>query len=79
MPKFHLVLIIHAHQPVGNFEKVLEKAWGGSYRPFLDVLERHPAVHAGLHYSGRFSSGFSGPIPSSLSACACSRGAARWN
>ncbi len=52
MPKFHLALIIHAHQPVGNFENILEQAWQRSYLPFLDVLERHPTVHAGLHYSG---------------------------
>jgi hypothetical protein len=52
VPKFHFVLVIHAHQPVGNFENVFEQAWDRSYRPFLDVLERHPAVHAGLHYSG---------------------------
>lgn len=52
MTKFHLVLLIHAHQPVGNFEKVLEGAYQQCYLPFLDVLERHPGVRIGLHYSG---------------------------
>jgi 4-alpha-glucanotransferase len=50
--KFHLVLLIHAHQPVGNFETVLEGAYQQSYLPFLDLLERHPGVRIGLHYSG---------------------------
>jgi alpha-amylase/alpha-mannosidase (GH57 family) len=49
---FHLVLLIHAHQPCGNFEHVLEKAYADSYLPFVELLEKHPGVHAGLHYSG---------------------------
>jgi 4-alpha-glucanotransferase len=52
VPKFELVLLIHAHQPVGNFDEVLERAYANSYRPFIDVLERHPAIRIGLHYSG---------------------------
>ncbi len=52
MPKFELVLLIHAHQPVGNFDEVLERAYANSYRPFIDVLERHPVIRIGLHYSG---------------------------
>ena len=50
--KFHLVLLIHAHQPCGNFEHVLEKAYASSYLPFIEHLEKHPKVHLGLHYSG---------------------------
>src|ERR1700730_17309573 len=50
--KFHLVLFIHAHQPCGNFEHVLEKAYDTSYLPFIEHLEKHPGVHLGLHYSG---------------------------
>ncbi|HYL46455.1 MAG TPA: alpha-amylase/4-alpha-glucanotransferase domain-containing protein [Candidatus Limnocylindrales bacterium] len=52
MPKFQLVLLIHAHQPVGNFEDVLAKAYEASYFPFLEVLARHPSIRIGLHYSG---------------------------
>ena len=51
-PKFHLALLIHAHQPCGNFEHVLEKAYDTSYLPFIEHLEEHPKVHLGLHYSG---------------------------
>jgi hypothetical protein len=53
MPQeFHLALLIHAHQPCGNFEHVLEKAYETSYLPFVELLEKHPGVHLGLHYSG---------------------------
>src|SRR5712664_972763 len=53
MPQnFNLALLIHAHQPCGNFEHVLEKAYGTSYLPFIEELEKHPGVHLGLHYSG---------------------------
>jgi hypothetical protein len=53
MPEhFHLALLIHAHQPCGNFEHVLEKAYKTSYLPFIEELEKHPGVHLGLHYSG---------------------------
>jgi alpha-amylase len=52
VPKFQLVLLIHAHQPIGNFDDVFERSYASSYLPFMDVLERHPAIGAGLHYSG---------------------------
>src|SRR5271155_2056692 len=51
-PKCHLTLLIHAHQPVGNFDSVLESCYEKSYLPFVELLEKHPAVHAALHYSG---------------------------
>ena len=50
--KFHLTLLIHAHQPCGNFEHVLEKSYDTSYLPFIEHLEKHPGVRLGLHYSG---------------------------
>src|ERR1700738_5224140 len=51
-PRFHLVLLIHAHQPSGNFEHVFERCFQTSYLPFVKLLEKYPAVHMGLHYSG---------------------------
>jgi 4-alpha-glucanotransferase len=50
--KFQLVLLLHAHQPVGNFESVLENAYAQCYLPFVEALSRHPAIRVGLHYSG---------------------------
>ena len=52
LQKFELVLLIHAHQPVGNFDDVLERAYTSSYLPFIEVLARHPSIRMGLHYSG---------------------------
>ena len=52
MRKFELVLLIHAHQPVGNFDDVLERAYKDSYLPFIEVLSHHPSIRMGLHYSG---------------------------
>lgn len=52
MSKLHLVLLVHAHQPVGNFEDVLERTYQRAYLPFAELLERHPAVRLGVHYSG---------------------------
>ena len=51
-PKLHLVLLVHAHQPVGNFDHVFEQSYARCYLPFVEVLERHPNSHVGLHYSG---------------------------
>lgn len=47
-----LILGVHGHQPVGNFDWVFEEAYTQSYRPFLDVIERHPAIRWSLHWSG---------------------------
>lgn len=52
MQKFQLVLMIHGHQPVGNFENVVEDAYVHSYQPFIELLEKHPAIRIGLHFSG---------------------------
>jgi alpha-amylase len=47
-----LVLVIHNHQPVGNFGWVIEDVFEHAYEPMLGALERHPGVRLGLHYSG---------------------------
>ena len=52
MNKVYFVLILHAHQPVGNFEKVFERAYQDSYLPFLQALEAHPRIRLSMHYSG---------------------------
>jgi len=45
-------LVIHSHQPEGNFEHVIEDAFQKSYLPFVQVLARHPSIRLSLHYSG---------------------------
>jgi hypothetical protein len=52
LPKFNLVLLIHAHQPIGNFDDVMERTYERSYLPFADCVARHPHVRVGLHYTG---------------------------
>lgn len=51
-PPFHVILVVHAHQPSGNFEHVFEECYAQSYDAFLSLLEKHPGVRLGLHYSG---------------------------
>jgi hypothetical protein len=52
LPKFNLVLLVHAHQPVGNFDGVMERTYERSYLPFVECVARHPHVRLGLHYTG---------------------------
>ena len=51
-PAISLALVIHNHQPVGNFGWVIEDTFRTAYEPMLAVLERHPGIRVGLHYSG---------------------------
>ncbi len=48
----YLGLLIHNHQPVGNFPWVFQQVFEESYLPMIDALERHPAVRLSLHYTG---------------------------
>ncbi|MAT73034.1 MAG: alpha-amylase [Planctomycetaceae bacterium] len=47
-----LVLVLHNHQPIGNFDGVFEQAYQDSYLPFLDVFERYESLRIALHTSG---------------------------
>lgn len=46
------IFCVHAHQPVGNFEHVLEEAYTKCYKPFTDVLAKHPQCRVVMHFSG---------------------------
>jgi hypothetical protein len=50
--KLNLILAFHNHQPVGNFDHVLEDCYRKSYQPFLEMLIGHPRLKVVLHYSG---------------------------
>jgi 4-alpha-glucanotransferase len=52
LDKVTLALLIHSHQPVGNFDHVIEDAYQKSYRPFVETLAAHEDVRMSLHYSG---------------------------
>ena len=47
-----LILALHNHQPIGNFEHVFQQAYESSYLPFLDVFDRYPSLRIALHTSG---------------------------
>ncbi len=47
-----LCLVLHNHQPIGNFDGVIEQAYQDSYLPFLDVFEGYESLCISLHTSG---------------------------
>jgi len=47
-----LALVIHNHQPVGNFDWVIEDVFKRAYEPMIDALERHERIRMALHYTG---------------------------
>jgi 4-alpha-glucanotransferase len=50
--RIRLVLALHNHQPIGNFDNVFQQAFEDSYRTFLDVFSRYPTLKISLHISG---------------------------
>jgi alpha-amylase len=52
LSRVSFALVIHSHQPEGNFDHVIEEAYQKSYLPFVQVLARHPSIRLSLHYSG---------------------------
>src|SRR5437660_11531477 len=48
----HLGLLLHNHQPVGNFPWILQQVYEESYLPMIEALERHAGIRLSLHYSG---------------------------
>ena len=52
MAQVRLILALHNHQPVGNFDGVFADAYRTSYLPFLEVLEGYPEIPFVLHTSG---------------------------
>ena len=47
-----LCLVLHNHQPIGNFDGVIEQAYRDSYLPFLEVFESYADLRISLHTSG---------------------------
>jgi len=72
-----LALVIHNHQPVGNFGWVIADVYEHAYSPMLDALERHPGIRLGLHYTAAAAvDGANRPRRSGRSATSSS--AVRW-
>ena len=52
MGKVKFIFCAHNHQPVGNFDWVFEKAYQVAYKPFMQVMLKHPKIKWSLHASG---------------------------
>jgi 4-alpha-glucanotransferase len=52
MKKINLIFGCHSHQPVGNFDHIFRDALEKAYLPFINVLEKFPAVKVTLHFTG---------------------------
>ncbi len=50
--RLNLALVLHNHQPVGNYGFVFEDVYQRAYRPLLECIGRHPAIRVALHHSG---------------------------
>lgn len=47
-----LALVLHFHQPVGNFDHVFEKVTANCYAPLLEMLGEFPSLRTHLHFNG---------------------------
>ncbi|MBF0493980.1 MAG: DUF1926 domain-containing protein [Candidatus Omnitrophica bacterium] len=45
-------MCFHFHQPVGNFNRVIDKICDDAYLPLLKLLLKFPQIKANLHFSG---------------------------
>jgi len=50
--RIRFILALHNHQPVGNFDHVIQQAFEDSYRPFLDLFAGYDSLKIALHTSG---------------------------
>src|ERR1035437_5875455 len=50
--RVRFVCLLHSHQPVGNFDHVIEEAYNLSYLPYVEVFEKHPLIPLTHHVSG---------------------------
>ncbi len=62
----HLGLLLHNHQPVGNFPWVFQQVYEESYLPLIEAMERHPRVRLSLHYTGSLLDWFEEAQPAFL-------------
>ncbi len=50
--QLRLILLLHNHQPIGNFDGVFEQAYRDSYLPFLETFAQYDRLKIALHVSG---------------------------
>jgi 4-alpha-glucanotransferase len=66
-----LCLVLHNHQPVGNFDGVIEQAYQDSYLPFLEVFEPFEHLKVAIHTSGPLMIWLADKHPEYLDRLAC--------
>ena len=50
--KAYFAMGLHFHQPVGNFDEILERAYSNCYKPFIDIFSEFPRIKMTFHFSG---------------------------
>ena len=50
--RIRFVCLLHSHQPVGNFDKVIAEAFQMSYQPYIELFEQFPQLALTNHFSG---------------------------
>jgi len=50
--KLTFLLVLHTHQPLGNFDEVVQALTERAYRPFLTAIRDRPSLKLTLHVSG---------------------------
>ncbi len=64
--KLKLLLGLHSHQPLGNFDYVFREAFEKAYGPFIDLIEEYPDFKVTLHYTGPLLLWFRKNVPGFL-------------
>jgi alpha-amylase len=50
--QIYLPIVFHFHQPVDNFNFVIEDVYEKSYKPLIENIFKNPEVKITLHFSG---------------------------
>ena len=50
--QINFIFGVHNHQPIGNFDFVFEYALQKAYKPFFEMLLKHPDIKVMVHFSG---------------------------
>ena len=64
--KATLLLVIHFHQPVGNFDNVIRRIYDKCYKPLLETISKYEKIKLNMHLSGSLLDWFSLNTPEIL-------------
>ncbi|MFH1438204.1 MAG: alpha-amylase/4-alpha-glucanotransferase domain-containing protein [Pseudomonadota bacterium] len=66
MGALKVIFVVHNHQPTGNYDRIMRMAHDDCYLPFVEALERHPDIRAGLHYTGPLLEWMENNVPETI-------------